>query len=186
MHCYCEGDSPKQSKAPLIPFPKGGRQTAPLFTSPNPSERGEQTSSIRKVREGNRRSTLPPFGGTEGDFIMRNPTPPLSEGTGGRLIPGLLRSARNDGSAKIMHNQTNQSSDKKVESNIMEATVEIAVMETQLGGTEEKQLYFVEEVFDRIDNKFIDFYGEYGRKIVNERRDEWNKNKNFNELWQHL
>jgi hypothetical protein len=33
----------------------------------------------------------------------------------------------------------------------------------------------VEEVFDRIDNKFIDFYGEYGRKIVNTRRTEWNQ-----------
>jgi len=33
----------------------------------------------------------------------------------------------------------------------------------------------VEEVFDRIDNKFIDFYGEYGRKIVNTRRSEWNQ-----------
>jgi phosphoesterase RecJ-like protein len=28
--------------------------------------------------------------------------------------------------------------------------------------TDEKQLHTVEEVFDRIDNKFIDFYGEYG------------------------
>ena len=43
------------------------------------------------------------------------------------------------------------------------------------GCTEEKQLYSVEEVFDRIDNKFIDFYGEYGRKIVNTRRSEWNQ-----------
>ena len=41
--------------------------------------------------------------------------------------------------------------------------------------TDKKELYSVEEVFDRIDNKFIDFYGEYGRKIVNTRRSEWNK-----------
>ena len=41
--------------------------------------------------------------------------------------------------------------------------------------TKKKQLYSVEEVFDRIDNKFIDFYGEYGRKIVNARRSEWNQ-----------
>jgi len=40
---------------------------------------------------------------------------------------------------------------------------------------EEIQLYSVEDVFDRIDNKFIDFYGEYGRKIVNTRRNEWNQ-----------
>ena len=40
----------------------------------------------------------------------------------------------------------------------------------------EQQLYTVEEVFDRIDQKFIDFYGEYGRKIVNARRTEWNQN----------
>ena len=62
----------------------------------------------------------------------------------------------------------------------MEATVEMAEIETQLGGTEEKQLYSVEEVFDRINSKFIDFYGEYGRKIVNERRDEWNKDEIVN------
>jgi len=43
------------------------------------------------------------------------------------------------------------------------------------GHTEETRLYTVEEVFDRIDKKFIDFYGEYGRKIVNTRREEWNK-----------
>jgi len=62
----------------------------------------------------------------------------------------------------------------------MEATVEIVEIETQHDGTEEKQLYSVEEVFDRIDNKFIDFYGEYGRKIVNERREEWNKDEMVN------
>ena len=50
--------------------------------------------------------------------------------------------------------------------------------------TEEKQLYSVEEVFDRIDNKFIDFYGEYGRKIVNTRRSEWNQDDN--KLWLRL
>ncbi len=36
-------------------------------------------------------------------------------------------------------------------------------------------LYSVEEMFDKIDKKFINFYGEYGRKIVNARREEWNK-----------
>ena len=49
-----------------------------------------------------------------------------------------------------------------------------------LGYTEEQQLYSVEEVFDRIDDKFIDFYGEYGRKIVNTRRSEWNQDKVVN------
>ena len=57
----------------------------------------------------------------------------------------------------------------------MEAIIETAEIETQYGNTEEKQWYSVEEVFDRIDNKFIDFYGEYGRKIVNDRRSEWNQ-----------
>jgi len=56
----------------------------------------------------------------------------------------------------------------------METAVETAEIKTQ-SYTERKQLYSVEEVFDRIDNKFIDFYGEYGRKIVNTRRTEWNQ-----------
>ena len=46
--------------------------------------------------------------------------------------------------------------------------------------TEEQQSYSVEEVFDRIDQKFIDFYGEYGRKIVNARRTEWNQDDEVN------
>jgi len=46
--------------------------------------------------------------------------------------------------------------------------------------TKEKQVYSVEEVFDCIDNKFIDFYGEYGRKIVNTRRSEWNQDNVVN------
>ena len=41
--------------------------------------------------------------------------------------------------------------------------------------TKKNQLFSVEEVFDRIDKKFIDYYGEYGRKIVNTRRSEWNQ-----------
>ena len=41
--------------------------------------------------------------------------------------------------------------------------------------TEKKQLYSVKEIFDQIDTKFIKFYGEYGRKIVNTRRAEWNQ-----------
>jgi hypothetical protein len=55
----------------------------------------------------------------------------------------------------------------------MDTVVETVEIKTQ--STEEKKLYSVEEVLDRIDNKFIDFYGEYGRKIVNARREEWNK-----------
>jgi hypothetical protein len=46
--------------------------------------------------------------------------------------------------------------------------------------SEEKQLYSVEDVFDRIDNKFIDYYGEYGRKIVNTRRSEWSQDDMVN------
>lgn len=41
--------------------------------------------------------------------------------------------------------------------------------------TNKQKLHSVEEVFDQIDNKFINFYGEYGRKIVNARRKEWNQ-----------
>jgi len=57
----------------------------------------------------------------------------------------------------------------------MDVAVETAKIKTR-SYAEEKQLYSVEEVFDRIDNKFIDFYGKYGRKIVNTRRSEWNQN----------
>ena len=56
----------------------------------------------------------------------------------------------------------------------METVFEPVELKTQ-HNTEKKQLYSVEEVFDRIDNKFINFYGEYGRKIVNNRRSEWNQ-----------
>jgi hypothetical protein len=41
--------------------------------------------------------------------------------------------------------------------------------------TEEKDIYSVEEVFDMIDKDFIDFYGNYGKRIVNSRRAEWNQ-----------
>ena len=58
-------------------------------------------------------------------------------------------------------------------------TIEATETKTQ-DYTAEKQLYSVEEVFDRIDNKFIDFYGEYGRNIVNARRTEWNQDKVVN------
>ena len=51
---------------------------------------------------------------------------------------------------------------------------------TQDNCTVKNELYSVNEVFDRIDNKFISFYGEYGRKIVNERRSEWNKDNFVN------
>jgi len=40
---------------------------------------------------------------------------------------------------------------------------------------DEKKLYSVNEVLDRIDDKFIDFYGEYGRRMVNSRRADWNE-----------
>lgn len=56
----------------------------------------------------------------------------------------------------------------------MDTALQIAKIK-KLRQTEEEQLYSVEELFDRIDNKFIDFYGEYGRKIVNTRRNEWNQ-----------
>jgi len=56
----------------------------------------------------------------------------------------------------------------------METLFEALELKTQKR-TEKKQLYSVEEAFDRIDDKFINFYGEYGRKIVNARRTEWNQ-----------
>jgi hypothetical protein len=33
----------------------------------------------------------------------------------------------------------------------------------------------VTELFDELDREFVEFYGEYGRRVANERRDEWNK-----------
>jgi hypothetical protein len=59
-------------------------------------------------------------------------------------------------------------------------TVKLAKIKTLRNKTEEKQLHSVEEIFDLIDNKFINFYGEYGRKIVNDRRIEWNENDSAN------
>jgi hypothetical protein len=31
------------------------------------------------------------------------------------------------------------------------------------------------ELFDKLDSKFVEFYGKYGRKLVNEDREEWNQ-----------
>ena len=50
----------------------------------------------------------------------------------------------------------------------------------QHNNTDKEQLYSVKEVFDQIDKKFISFYGEYGRKIVNARRTEWNQDSEVN------
>ena len=61
----------------------------------------------------------------------------------------------------------------------MNLAVETAEIKPQINNKENK-LYTLEEVFDRIDNKFINYYGEYGRKIVNERRTEWNQDKIVN------
>ena len=61
----------------------------------------------------------------------------------------------------------------------MDVAVETEEVEIQ-DYNEDKRLYSVEDVFDRIDNKFINFYGEYGRKIVNVRRTEWNKDEVVN------
>ena len=33
----------------------------------------------------------------------------------------------------------------------------------------------VVEIMDKLDRKFVNFYGEEGRRIVNARREEWNK-----------
>ena len=53
--------------------------------------------------------------------------------------------------------------------------IAVETAETKTQDYNNQELYTVEEVFDRIDNKFIDFYGEYGRKIVNARRTEWSQ-----------
>ena len=50
----------------------------------------------------------------------------------------------------------------------------------QHNNTNKDRLYSVEEAFDQIDKKFINFYGEYGRKIVNARRTEWNQDNEAN------
>ena len=57
----------------------------------------------------------------------------------------------------------------------METIVE-TVEKTKNYNCEKNKLYSVEEVLEYIDNKFIDFYGEYGSKIVNDRRSEWKQN----------
>ena len=62
----------------------------------------------------------------------------------------------------------------------MGVTVETEKVKTQHNSTKARQPYSVEEVLDRIDNKFINFYGEYGRKIVNDRRSEWNQDDKAN------
>jgi hypothetical protein len=31
------------------------------------------------------------------------------------------------------------------------------------------------EIADKLDRKFVDFYGEYGRRLVNTRREKWNR-----------
>lgn len=33
----------------------------------------------------------------------------------------------------------------------------------------------VVEILDKLDRKFIDFYGEEGRRMVNAHREEWNR-----------
>jgi hypothetical protein len=40
--------------------------------------------------------------------------------------------------------------------------------------------FTLEEIFDELDEEFIEFYGEYGRKLVNESRMEWNKDGIWN------
>ena len=57
----------------------------------------------------------------------------------------------------------------------METLVVPAEVKIQRDSTDQEQLYSVEDVFNEIDNKFVNFYGEYGRKIVNSRREEWNR-----------
>jgi len=59
-------------------------------------------------------------------------------------------------------------------------TLKSTKIKAPLNNSKERQSYSVEEVFDRIDNKFIDFYGEYGRQIVNARRTEWNQDDEAN------
>ena len=31
------------------------------------------------------------------------------------------------------------------------------------------------EIFDELEEEFVEFYGEYGRKLVNVHREEWNR-----------
>ena len=40
---------------------------------------------------------------------------------------------------------------------------------------EPKDAYTIVEIMDELDRKFVDFYGEYGRRMVNEERKRWNK-----------
>jgi hypothetical protein len=40
--------------------------------------------------------------------------------------------------------------------------------------------FTLEEIFDELDEEFIGVYGEYGRKLINEWRTEWNKDGIWN------
>jgi hypothetical protein len=35
--------------------------------------------------------------------------------------------------------------------------------------------YSIVEIFDELDHEFVEFYGEYGRRMVNTRREAWNR-----------
>ena len=35
--------------------------------------------------------------------------------------------------------------------------------------------YTIEEIMDNLDSQFVEFYGEYGRRMVNARRERWNR-----------
>jgi hypothetical protein len=58
----------------------------------------------------------------------------------------------------------------------METLLETTEIGIQKVHPEANRVHSIEEVFDHIDNKFIKFYGDYGRKIVNDRRTEFNQN----------
>jgi hypothetical protein len=62
----------------------------------------------------------------------------------------------------------------------METLLETAEIKIQDKHCRENQVHSIEDVFDHIDGKFIKFYGEYGRKIVNERRTEFNQDGTVN------
>ena len=66
-----------------------------------------------------------------------------------------------------------KASKEKVSKNMIEDDSIIGVEFDENGDPVE--YYTPVELFDELDRKFVDFYGEYGRRMVNEDRERWNR-----------
>ena len=59
-------------------------------------------------------------------------------------------------------------------------TIVYSAPQTQLSGIEWDELYTTEEVFDELDEKLIEHYGNSYRQSANKRRTWWNQNSDWN------